>query len=293
MTDRTGDKEIMLTVEKLSRRPETFRRVTGIEVSHFYEISEQIRPLWEKRRDNFGEGGREHGLPGHENHLLAMLLYYRCYVTYEFLSCLFNCHETTVMRSVERIEKIAVRVVHIGKNREITRKDAEYLIIDATEQPVQRPEKGQKKYYSGKKKRHTLKPQYVTDPDGKICSVSCAYPGKTHDFNIYKDQKNRDRFHGVPKKADSGYQGIKKYDVNAEIPFKKPKNGKLTAEQRAYNRELSEKRIKVENVIREVKIFNILSDTYRNRRRKHGIKTNIIAGLVNMKTEKRNMKNAA
>ena len=283
----------MLTVEKLSRRPETFRRLTGAEVSHFYEIAELIRPLWEERRDNFEEGGREHSLQGHVNHLLAMLLYYRCYITYEFLSYFFDCHETTVIRSVQRIEKIAVQVVHIEKKREITREEAEYLIFDATEQPVQRPKKGQKKYYSGKKKRHTLKTQYVIGHDGKIRSVSRTCPGKIHDFSIYKDQKNRDRFHGIPKKADSGYQGIQKYDSDAEIPVKKPKNGKLTPEQRQYNHKLSEKRIKVENVIRETKIFNILSDTYRNRRKNHSIKTNIIAGIVNMKTEKRNMKNAA
>lgn len=283
----------MLTVEKLSHRPETFRRLTGTDISLFNEISEMIRPLWEERRDNFEAGGREHNLRGHENHLLAMLLYYRCYVTYEFLSFFFDSDETTVMRSVKRIEKIAVQVVCIGKKREITREEAEYLIFDATEQPVQRPKKGQKKYYSGKKKRHTVKTQYVVAPDGKICSVSRPYPGKTHDFNIYKDQKNRDRFHGVPKKADSGYQGIKKYDADAEIPFRKPKNGELTTEQKTYNHNLSKKRIKVENVIREVKIFNILSDIYRNRRKNHNIKTNIIAGIVNMKTEKRNMKKAA
>jgi hypothetical protein len=29
------------------------------------------------------------------------------------------------------------------------------------------------------------------------------YEGKKHDFDIYKDQKNRDRFPGVPKKADA------------------------------------------------------------------------------------------
>ena len=186
-----------------------------------------------------------------------------------------------------------MQVIHIDKKREVTREEAGYLIIDATEQPVLRTEKGQKKYYSGKKKQHTLKTQYIISPEGKIRSVSRSYPGKTHDFNMYKDQKNRDRFHGVPKKTDRGYQGIQKYDVNAEIPFKKPKNGKLSPEQKLYNHRLSQKRIKVENVIRETKIFKILSDTYRNRRKNHCIKTNIIAGIVNMKTEKRNMKNAA
>jgi hypothetical protein len=61
-------------------------------------------------------------------------------------------------------------------------------------------------YYSGKKKCHTVKTQYVVNSDGKIESVSKPYEGKKHDFDIYKDQKNRDKFPGVPKKADSGYQ---------------------------------------------------------------------------------------
>ena len=46
----------------------------------------------------------------------------------------------------------------------------------------------------------------------------------------------------------------------------------------------------MENVIREVKIFKILSDSYRNRRKNYSIKTNIVAGIVNMKVEKRNRK---
>ena len=100
--------------------------------------------------------------------------------------------------------------------------DAEYLILDATEQPIQRPKKGQKKYYSGKKKRHTVKTQYVVNSDGKIESVS-PYEGKKHDFDIYKSQKKRDKFHGVPKKADSGYQGINKYDKKQKLLLKNPK----------------------------------------------------------------------
>ena len=283
----------MLTFEKLSRCSESFRRLTGVDIDLFNDMTEKIRPLWETRRNNFEKGGRKHNLPGVENHLLAMLLYYRCYVTYEFLSFFFDSDETTVMRAVKRTEKIAVQVVHIEKKRELTREDAEYLIIDATEQPVQRPKKGQKKYYSGKKRKHTLGTQFIVGPVGRIFSVSAAYPGSVHDFSIYKEQKGRDRFHGIPKKADSGYQGIAAYDRLAEIPFKKPRNGELTEEQKAYNRNLSKKRIKVEHVIREVKVFKILSETYRNRRRNHGIKMNIVAGIVNMKVEKRNMRQAS
>ena len=108
------------------------------------------------------------------------------------------------------------------KKREITREDAEYLIIDAAEQPVQRPERGQRKYYSGKKGRHTLGTQFTAGPGGRIFSVSASYPGSVHDFRIYKEQKGRDRFHGIPKKADSGYQGIAAYDRPAEIPCNIP-----------------------------------------------------------------------
>ncbi len=89
------------------------------------------------------------------------------------------------------------------------------------------------------------------------------------------------------------YQGIQKYDRSAVTPFKKPRGGKLTDCQKASNRSLSKERIKVENVIREMKIFKVLSDTYRNRRKNHSIKTNIISGIVNMKVEKRNIKKAA
>ncbi|MDM8554219.1 transposase family protein [Desulfococcaceae bacterium HSG7] len=109
----------MLIAEKLSRRPVTFRRLTGVDVALFLKICKKIRPLWEKRRHNSENGGRPHSLCGLENHLLAMPLYYRCYVTYEFPSCLFDCHETTVMRSVRRIEKSAAQVIHIKKNRVI------------------------------------------------------------------------------------------------------------------------------------------------------------------------------
>ena len=121
-------RKIMLTVEKLNRCPETFRRIIGVDVELFKEMAEKILPLWNKRRDNFEDGGRNHSLYGHENHLLALLLYYRCYVTYEFFGFLFDTHETTVMRAVKRIEKIAVKVLHIEKKRDIDIDDNDFGI---------------------------------------------------------------------------------------------------------------------------------------------------------------------
>lgn len=277
----------MLTFKKLSKHRDIFRRLTGVEVELFLEMCEQITRIWEKRRDNYEQGGRPHDMRGVKNHLLAMLIYYRAYISYAFLGVLFDVHETTAMRSVKRIEKIAVQVVHIEKKRELTKEQVSYLIIDATEQPIQRPKKRQKRYYSGKKKRHTHKVQITVDKGGKIHAVSRTNAGKKHDFKVHKEQKKRDQFLGTPKKGDSGYQGIGKSDLNAQIPHKKPKGRELSKKQKQENHKLSKERIRVENTIREVKIFRIMADTYRNRRKGHNIKLNIIAGIVNRKIERR------
>ncbi|MDM8539687.1 hypothetical protein QUF90_01230 [Desulfococcaceae bacterium HSG9] len=53
------------------------------------------------------------------------------------------------MTTVRRVKKLAVRVVCIEKNRTVSSTDVEQLIPDATEQPVQRPKKGQCEYHSG------------------------------------------------------------------------------------------------------------------------------------------------
>ena len=81
--------------------------------------------------------------------------------------------------------------------------------------------------------------------------------------------------------GDAGYQGLHKEHENSQTPTKKPKGGKLTAEQKRENRQLSRRRIVVENVIRHLKIFRIVSERYRNRRRRFGLRFTLIAGLYN------------
>jgi hypothetical protein len=62
---------------------------------------------------------------------------------------------------------------------------------------------------------------------------------------------------------------------------KRPKKGKLTRDEKRANRELSRRRIVVENVIRSLKIFRILLERYRNRRKRFSLRFNLIAGLYN------------
>jgi hypothetical protein len=81
--------------------------------------------------------------------------------------------------------------------------------------------------------------------------------------------------------ADSGYQGLDKLHEKSQTPKKKPKKGQLTQDEKRANRELSRRRIVVEHVIRSLKIFRILLERYRNRRRRFSLRVNLIAGLYN------------
>ncbi|MEI1375326.1 transposase family protein [Nostoc sp. UHCC 0926] len=79
------------------------------------------------------------------------------------------------------------------------------------------------------------------------------------------------RFHSETESLeDSGYQGISKLHTNGHLPQKKPKGGKLTKEQKQSNRALASRRVVIEHVNRRLKVFRILSQRYRNRRKRNG-----------------------
>jgi hypothetical protein len=104
--------------------------------------------------------------------------------------------------------------------------------------------------------------------------------GKEHDFQLFKRSKVKP-LSRVEVLADKGYQGIKKIHNSSYTPIKKTKKKSLTLSEKEYNRELAKHRIYIEHVIRSLKIFRILAQPYRNRRRRFGLRFNLIAGLYN------------
>lgn len=118
--------------------------------------------------------------------------------------------------------------------------------------------------------------------EGHTRQVICTAHGRgtTHDFALYKQSK-LELHESLELLADSGYQGLNKLHEKSRTPTKKPKNGRLTTDEKRANRELSRRRIVVENVIRSLKIFRILAERYRNRRRRFGLRFNLIAGIYN------------
>ena len=60
------------------------------------------------------------------------------------------------------------------------------------------------------------------------------------------------------------------------------KNGSLTEPQKQENKEHSRIRITVAHKFSELKKFRILGDVYRNFRKTHNLRFNIISGIVNL-----------
>jgi hypothetical protein len=80
---------------------------------------------------------------------------------------------------------------------------------------------------------------------------------------------------------DSGYQGIAELHRNSETPKKKPRGGELTGKEKAENRRISRERILIENINAKIKVFKIMANKYRNRRKRHNLRANLICGIIN------------
>lgn len=265
-----------------------FRRVAGVRKTTLLKLIELLKPKWEARRL---AGGAKPMLKL-EDQLLLALSYWRNYGTYLETATKFGVSESTafyICRWIENSLK-GEKALHLpGKKTLLEGKQKyEVVVFDVTECPIERPKRKrrgrlrnrQKYYYSGKKKRHTIKQQIsVNLKDGKIIATSQSN-GKTHDFKIYKKSKNR--VHPATKvQGDSGYQGIQKLHPNSELPKKRSKKNPLTKQDKEKNREISSQRVIAENVFAFLKKFKIVSQRYRNRRKRFGLRFNLICGIFN------------
>jgi hypothetical protein len=118
--------------------------------------------------------------------------------------------------------------------------------------------------------------------DKKTTQVICTdfANGRKHDFRLFKESKML-MHHKVKVITDTGYQGIQKIHNNSELPRKRNKKHPLTKKDKTNNHRLSIERALNENVISILKRFKIIADKYRNRRKRFGLRFNLIAGIYN------------
>ena len=264
------------TSQNLSR--EEFKRLFGVKRETFSQMME----LMQQAAKSKGKGGVKAKL-SLEDQILVTLQYWREYRTYFHIANDWEVSESTICRTVKKVENVLIKSEKFrlaGKKSLWQEQPPALIAIDVTEAKVERPKHHQKHFYSGKKKHHALKAQLVVDLSNLKIICTAYGKGKQHDFSLFK--VSGVRFHEQTQGlADKGYQGFQNLHPNSLIPIKKPKNASLSKEDRRFNRQLARQRIAIEHVNRRLKIFKILSLPYRNRRRRFGLRCNLIAAIYN------------
>ena len=101
-----------------------------------------------------------------------------------------------------------------------------------------------------------------------------------HDFKLFKESRLP-----ILKETlvcvDSGYTGLDKLHQNSQIPKKRSQLQPLSQQEKIENRLKASKRISIEHINAKIKTFNILALKYRNRRKRFGLRFNLICALVN------------
>ena len=140
--------------------------------------------------------------------------------------------------------------------------------------------KKQIKFYSGKKKKHALKTQVIFNPRLKqIVSIQIE-SGRKHDLTIARKHVKELLIYPCVM-ADLAYKGFHQINSKLLIPIKKSKNISLPKIAKQINKEISRRRIAIEHINCQLKHFRILTERYRNRRKRFGLRMNLIAGILN------------
>ncbi len=135
-----------------------------------------------------------------KNRFLMLLVYYRLYITYTLTGFLFDLDQSNVFRDIQKIESlirqcvpIPQKIYKITKRLKTPEEVEKYFpgfiaFTDCTEQQIPRPKDKRrlKAYYSGKKKRHTVKNQITVNNHGYIIHKVRYKKGRKHDYDVYK-----------------------------------------------------------------------------------------------------------
>lgn len=263
-----------------------FRRSNGVTKNTFDYLLKKLKGVVGKKKS-----GPKKSL-SLKKQLQMTLDYWRNYNTLLVTGQKYGVSESTACRNYKFIEDhlALAGICKLPGKKDFTTDAEDSFTVDATECPIERPKRKpkariknkQKHWYSGKKKRHTYKAQIVIK--GKTIQSTSFGNGKKHDYKLFKESRTKFRANKNVK-MDSGYQGHQKVHANTDLPIKKTKKIPLTKEQKLANKNQASKRVVVEHVIGSIKKFKILNTRYRNRRKRFGLRFNLICGIYNLENQ--------
>jgi DDE superfamily endonuclease len=294
--------------DRLAARPAVFQALTGLTVRDFDALAEDLLPLQAAARDAQRDRPRRQRAPGaghpfeldHRDQLLLTVVWLRHYPIGEVLGYLFGVSESTAGRTIARVLPVlaaagrdTMRTPDPGRTRRKTLPDLLAdtpelaVILDTFERPIERPKDRARAdtFYSGKKKRHTLKVQVAVDEEtGQFVDVSASFPGPTADITVLEVSGRLGRLPaGVGGLGDLAYVGADKLEpgVAAATPRRKPRGKPRPEEDIAYNRAFARRRVVVEHSIGRLRRFEALVRVDRHHQRYHTAGAVAVAGLVN------------
>ena len=282
---------------RIESHPQEAKRLIGIDYEQFLKLvalaeqrhlEKQAEIEKNKVRIIAKGGGRKPDLSPKEGVCLC-LVYLRQKPIFEILGLLFDVSKTKandafnywieVLKDILPASQMEEVEGNSQKYQELQRMLCEYeLIVDSAEQAIQRPVdyQKQKRYYSGKKKMHTLKNQFIVLPNGEdIVDIVVGQLGKTSDITLFRE--NRNKFNSQQKFiGDKAYIGEKAIST----PHKKPRKAEISEMQKEENKQLSSRRIGVEHMICRVKIFRVATEKFRLARHRYSQVIMAVCGLV-------------
>ena len=279
----------MIGYEKIKTKARVFQQMTGLPLKAFRKLLPTFKKAYEQEQETEEEirvkprqrkkgGGRKGKLGSEADKLVFILFYFKFYPIQEVQGFFFGISQSQVNYWVHYLTPILnealgyEKQLPARKTRQIKQVLAECpdleFIIDGTQRPIQRPKnkKRQRDCYSGKKRRHTIKNNVISQKGKKkIRGLSPTVPGKMHDKKL-ADEQELEFPPDTHLWQDTGFQGYHPPNVTIHQPFKKPKGGQLSPAQKEHNKLVSKERVEVEHSIGGVKIFRIVRDIYRNHR---------------------------
>ncbi len=244
----------MISVGRALKGDRLMKATAGLSVSEFncltLKFGQEIevenwnryeRGVEQGDRERKPGGGRMGNLRTVSEKLFFILLYFKCYPTFDLLGLLFDLNRSNACRNVQKLTPIledALGKEMVLPDRKIDSleelfglfPEAKDIFIDGTERPIQRPKdrEKQKNNYSGKKKMHTRKNLIISDKKRRIGYLSPTAEGKRHDYGIFKEvwpPPTRNYQENATFWLDLGFTGIDKDypDLNVVMPKKKPK----------------------------------------------------------------------
>jgi len=297
----------MLSYDILKDKPKVILAFTSLTVSEFEnllaafeQVSQQESKPIKAERQRAPGGGRKPKMVEYADQLLFILFYVKTYPLQEVMAFLFSMSQAQTNEWIHRLAKLLQKALaelsylpeRESANLEEVLKAYDYLefVQDGTERQRERPkdEQKQREYYSGKKKKHTVKNNLVVHPESRqICYLSPTVPGKKHDKKLADETEMRFPINTILEQ-DTGYQGYKPEGVLILQPKKKPKGKELSISDKFINKTISSARILVENIISGIKRCHIVKDVFRNK--KDGfddLVMEIACGLHNLRTANR------